>query len=228
MNGSLHQRYPFNYDRFDEPKEKVGMSGAEYQSYMETTITIPSTPRVREVWESVIPDSAIDCDTPRGGQIESASPTPRIRTQNRDFCANRKCAEIRQEAARLRGDLFDIQSQLLSSQADIKEYETTEKLRRNALGDAEYELEKEKERADAAENECMLRMETNIKLLQRMRELEMKAKQVDNFEAYCTRLEAKIKELKGGREAEKRGCDSLLDSENGDKPRKRMRLSNAE
>ena len=30
MNGSFYKRYPFNYDEHDEPKEKVGMSMAEY------------------------------------------------------------------------------------------------------------------------------------------------------------------------------------------------------
>ena len=152
VNGPLHQRYPYNYDRFDEPKEKVGMSGAEYRSYMANTTPMPSTPRVREreEWEQDIPDSAIDCDTPPGGRMESAPPTPATRTQPPSRCTDKTCTDTRREAARLRGSLFDKDSQLLSCQSDLKEYETTEKLRRRALEDAEYEVEKEKQRADAA------------------------------------------------------------------------------
>jgi hypothetical protein len=225
VNGSLHQRYPFNYDKFGEPKEKVGMSGAEYRSYMATIVTMPSTPRVREEWEDTVPDSAIDCNTPPAyrGQKESTSPTLGIRARDRDFCTNKKCTKIKREAARLRGELFDKESQLMGSQGDLKEYETSEGLRRRAMDDAKYQLEREKRRGDAAEKECMLRMEINIKLLQRMRDLEMKVKQMDDLDTYCAQLEAEI---------EKRGRDQVSssdeDEEDHGKPSKRMRPESTE
>jgi hypothetical protein len=234
INGPLHRRYPFNYDEFDKPKEQVGMSGEEYRSYMATIITMPSTPRVREEWEADIPDSAIDCDTPVSfsEHTESVSPTPGNRPRTHDLCPDSKCAETRREAARLRGDLFDKDSQLLRCQADLKEYETTEKLRRRALEDAEYEAEKEKQRANAAEKECMLRMEGTIKLLRRLRDLERKVEQAEDLDAYCVQLEAELEKLKGGRVAGKRDYDMLSDSEDEDSeededydgwPRKRIR-----
>jgi len=221
VNGPLHQRYPYNYDRFDEPKEKVGMSGAEYRSYMANTTPMPSTPRVREreEWEQDIPDSAIDCDTPPGGRMESASPTPATRTQPPSRCTDKTCTDTRREAARLRGSLFDKDSQLLSCQSDLKEYETTEKLRRRALEDAEYEVEKEKQRADAAEKECMLRMEGNIRLQQRVRELEGKVKQAQDLDGYCVELEGEIERLNRVREVEEEESDDGDDS----RARKRMR-----
>ncbi|KAI4949603.1 hypothetical protein J4E91_005343 [Alternaria rosae] len=159
VNGPLHQRYPYNYDRFDEPKEKV---------------------------------------------------------------------DTRREAARLRGSLFDKDSQLFSCQSDLKEYETTEKLRRRALEDAEYEVEKEKQRADAAEKECMLLMESNIRLHQRVRELEVKVKQAQDLDKYCVELETEIEKLNRVREGEKGGYVVLSGSEEDsddcdDRPRKRMR-----
>ncbi|KAI4908277.1 hypothetical protein J4E90_008901 [Alternaria incomplexa] len=222
VNGPLHQRYPYNYDRFDEPKEKVGMSGAEYRSYMANTTPMPSTPRVREreEWEQDIPDSAIDCDTPPGGRMESASPTPATRTQPPSRCTNKTCTDTRREAARLRGTLFDKDSQLLSCQSDLKEYETTEKLRRRALEDAEYEVEKEKQRADAAERECMLRMKGNIRLQQRVRELEGKVKQAQDLDGYCVELEGEIERLNGVRDGEE---DEESDDGDDGRSRKRMR-----
>ncbi|KAI4951692.1 hypothetical protein J4E86_007108 [Alternaria arbusti] len=221
VNGPLHQRYPYNYDRFDEPKEKVGMSGAEYRSYMANTTPMPSTPRERkrEEWEQDIPDSAIDCNTPPGGRMESASPTPATRTQPPSRCTNKTCTDTRREAARLRGSLFDKDSQLLSCQSDLKEYETTEKLRRRALEDAEYEVEKEKRRADAAEGECMLRMEGNIRLQQRVRELEGRVKQAQDLDGYCVELEGEIERLNRVREGEGEESDDGDD----DRLRKRMR-----
>ncbi|KAL1801626.1 hypothetical protein ACET3X_001968 [Alternaria dauci] len=219
VNGSLHQRYPFNYDKFDEPKETVGMSRVEYQAYMATTVAAPSTPRImREEWENDVPDSAIDCDTPPGhrGRTESASPTLGIRARNRNFCTNKKCVEIKREADRLRGELFDKESQLVSSLGDLKEYESTEGLRRRAMQEAEFELEKEKQRADAAEKECMLRMEANIRLGSRLRELEMKVKEMDELDAYCVQLEAEIEALNSERAMEERGYEQLSGSEEED------------
>ncbi|KAI4916680.1 uncharacterized protein J4E92_009184 [Alternaria infectoria] len=223
VNGPLHQRYPYNYDRFDEPKEKVGMSGAEYRSYMANTTPMPSTPRVREreELEQDIPDSAIDCSTPhpQSQPSEPESPTPATRTQPPSSCTAKTCTETRREAARLRGILFDKDSQLLSCQSDLKEYETTEKLRRRALEDAEYEVEKEKQRADAAERECMLRMEGNIRLQQRVRELEGRVKQAQDLDGYCVELEGEIERLNRVREGEEGESDDGGD----DRLRKRMR-----
>ncbi|KAG9187362.1 hypothetical protein G6011_05233 [Alternaria panax] len=216
VNGPLHRRYPFNYDEFDEPKERVGMSGAEYRSYMATTATVPPTPRLmREEWEDDVPDSAIDCDTPPAyrEQGESASPTPGIRPRNRNVCRNAKCAETKREVARLRGHLFDKGSQLVSLQEDVKEYETTEGLRRRAMDDARWQLEKEKRRADTAERECMLRVEANIKLVRRLRDLEVKVKEVDELDAYCAQLETEIEAMSAERVTEKRGCDQLSNSD---------------
>jgi len=222
VNGPLHQRYPYNYDRFDEPKEKVGMSGAEYRSYMASTTPMPSTPRMREreEWEQDIPDSAIDCSTPhpQSQPSEPESPTPATRTQHPSHCTNKTCTDTRREAARLRGTLFDKDSQLLSCQSDLKEYETTEKLRRRALEDAEYEVEKEKQRADAAEKECMLRMEGNIRLQQRVRELEGKVKQAQDLDAYCVELEGEIERLNRVQGEEEEESD-----DGDDRLRKRMR-----
>ncbi|KAI4709267.1 hypothetical protein J4E89_006015 [Alternaria sp. Ai002NY15] len=222
VNGPLHHRYPYNYDRFDEPKENVGMSGAEYRSYIASTTPMPSTPRVREreEWEQDIPDSAIDCSTPSAGRPSSASPTPATRPQPPSHCTNKTCTDTRREAARLRGSLFDKDSQLLSCQSDLKEYETTEKLRRRALEDAEYEVEKEKQRADMAERECMLRMEGNIRLQQRVRELEGKVKQAQDLDGYCVELEGEIERLNRVREEEEEEQES--DADDGGS-RKRMR-----
>ncbi|KAI4624594.1 hypothetical protein J4E83_004270 [Alternaria metachromatica] len=223
VNGPLHQRYPYNYDRFDEPKEKVGMSGAEYRSYMANATPMPSTPRVREreEWEQHIPDSAIDCSTPHPHRqpSEPDSPTPATRPIPPSRCTAKSCTETRREAARLRGTLFDKDSQLLSCQSDLKEYETTEKLRRRALEDAEYEVEKEKQRADAAERECMLRVEGNIRLQQRVRELEGKVKQAQDLDGYCVELEGEIERLSRVREGEGEESDDCDD----DRSRKRMR-----
>jgi hypothetical protein len=214
VNGSLHQRFPFNYDKFDEPKEQVGMSGAEYRAYMGTTLAAPSTPCImREGWEDDIPDSAIDCDTLPNyrEQLESASPTLGIKALNRVFCAKKKCVDIKREADRLRGELFDKESQLVSSQADLKEYETTEGLRRRAMYDAQFELEKEKQRADDAEKRCMLRMEENLRLFRRLNDLEMKVKEMEELDAYCVQLEAEIEALNGERATEERGREQLLE-----------------
>ncbi|CAN9140036.1 unnamed protein product [Alternaria sp. RS040] len=215
-NGSLHQRFPFNYDKLDEPKEKVGMSGGEYRAYMATTPIAPSTPRtMREEWEDDVPDSAIDCDTPPGyrEQPERASPTLGIRALKRVSCTKKKCVEIKREADRLRGELFDKESQLVSAQADLKEYEATEGLRRRAIHDAQFELEKEKQRADVAEKNCMLRMETNLRLLRRLNELEMNAKETEELDKYCVQLEAEIEALNSGRATKKRGREQLSLSE---------------
>lgn len=230
VNGSFHQRFPFNYDKFDEPKEQVGMSGAEYRAYMGTTLAAPSTPRImREEWEDDIPDSAIDCDTPSDHreQPESASPTLGIKALNRVFCAKKKCVDIKREADRLRGELFDKESQLVSSQADLKEYETTEGLRRRAMYDAQFELEKEKQRADDAEKKCMLRMEENLRLLRHLNELETKVKEMEELDAYCVQLEAEIEALNGERATEERGREQLsepqMEEESFNMLRKRMR-----
>ncbi|RII05239.1 hypothetical protein CUC08_Gglean010332 [Alternaria sp. MG1] len=216
VNGSLHRRFPFNYDKLDEPKEKIGMTGGEYRAYMATTLVAPSTPHtMREEWEDDVPDSAIDCGTPPDyhEQPESASPTLGIRALKRVSCTKKKCVEIKREADRLRGELFDKESQLVSAQADLKEYEATEGLRRRAMHDAQFELEKEKQRADDAEKKCMLRMETNLRLLRRLNELEMNAKETEELDAYCVQLEAEIEALNSGRATKKRGREQLSLSE---------------
>ncbi|CAI9637311.1 unnamed protein product [Alternaria burnsii] len=192
---------------------------------MKITLAAPSTPRImREEWEDDIPDSAIDCDTPPDycEQPESASPTLGIRALKRVFCAKKKCVEIKREADRLRGELFDKESQLVSSQADLKEYETTEGLRRRAMYDAQFELEKEKQRAEDAEKKCMLRMEENLRLLRRLNELETKAKEMEELDAYCVQLEAEIEALNGERGREQ-FSEFQMEEESFNMLRKRMR-----
>ncbi|KNG45879.1 hypothetical protein DDE82_003839 [Stemphylium lycopersici] len=207
MNGSFHKRYPFNYDEHDEPKEKVGMFVAEYRRYMANGCELP-LPQLRSGKSSTAENQAWD----------------------RKLCANKTCIQIKREAARLRGHLFDKESQLMSSQQDLKEYETTEVLRRNAINDAEFEQEREKQCADAAEKECMLLMESNIKLMSRIRDLEVKASQIDDLGAYCTQLEAEIGALENKGTVEKRGRDEVEsdpyeDLMEGYKDSKRMKSS---
>ncbi|EOA92042.1 uncharacterized protein SETTUDRAFT_134070 [Exserohilum turcica Et28A] len=149
LNGSFHERYPFNYDEHDVLKDQVDITSSEYGGYIEDE-----------------PDVAVD---------------------EPDVVADEP--DIRREAARLRGKLFDKNSQLMSSQQNLKEYEAAESWRRNAVSNAEYELGKQRQRADAAERECMLQKTSNIQLVERIK----------NLEAYCTQLEENITVMDGGR-----------------------------
>jgi chromosome segregation ATPase len=139
--------------------------------------------------------------------------------EERNTCGNQKCLENRRELAKLRGKLFDKESQLLSSQEDLKEYEATEILRRNTLADAEFQLEKEKQRAEAAEQDCMLRIEGQIKLLKRIGVLESKVAEMNDLEQYITELEREIMMLKGlGKSAKGKRmlAEMELDSDRGE------------
>jgi hypothetical protein len=188
MNGTFHERYPFNYDRFELPKESVGMSSVEYRSYMGDATA------VQEEWEDAT-FTADDNDVP---YPSPKTPSNKRRdTENHSNCANPKCTETRRELAKLRGTLFDKESQLLSSQSELQEYEATETLRRNTLSDAEFQLEKEKLRAEAAEKDCMLKIEGNIELLKRIQELEMRVAEVEDLEAYSAELEGVVAKLRG-------------------------------
>jgi hypothetical protein len=194
MNGSFHKRYPLNYNRFEMPKEDISMSLVEYQSYIgHATIVL-------EDWEDATfaPDDSTPYPSPK---------TPsRNHGERESLCGNKKCAEDRRDLARLRGALFDKESQLLTSQKHLTEYEATELLRRNTLADAEFHLDKEKRRAEAAEKDCMLRIEAHILLLKRVRDLEMRVAEVEDLETYCAELEGEIKTLKG-KGAKKRARD---------------------
>ena len=144
MNGSFHERYPYNYDENDAPKEKVGMSLAEYFKYMAKSAAA-------NVDEIRYPE--------RNLTVNSSKDT------NCQPCTNSGCVEMKREVARLQGELFDKGSQLMSSQEYLREYETTEGLRRSALKDAEYGSNREKRRADAAEKKCLVRKKRNMTLL---------------------------------------------------------------
>jgi hypothetical protein len=108
MNGPFHQRYPFNYDRFEVPKEEVGMSSVEYRSYMGDTTA------VRDDWEQTTFGIASDDDIPYPSP-KSANGKRGEHTEERNTCGNKKCPENRRELAKLRGKLFNKESQLLSS-----------------------------------------------------------------------------------------------------------------
>ena len=93
--------------------------------------------------------------------------------------------------------------------------------------DAQFELEKEKQRADDAEKKCMLRMEESLRLLRRLNDLEMKVKEMEELDAYCVQLEAEIEALNGERATEERGREQLsepqMEEESFNMLRKRMR-----
>jgi cell division protein FtsB len=56
-------------------------------------------------------------------------------------------------------------------------------------------------------------METNLRLLRRLNELEMNAKETEELDAYCVQLEAEIEALNSGRATKKRGREQLSLSE---------------
>ena len=93
--------------------------------------------------------------------------------------------------------------------------------------DAQFELEKEKQRADDAEKKGMLRMEENLRLLRHLNELETKVKEMEELDAYCVQLEAEIEALNGERATEERGREQLSEpqmvEESFNMLRKRMR-----
>jgi hypothetical protein len=188
MNGSFHERYPCNYDRHDKLKNWVGMSKTEYRRYMTT----------------VAKGLAVDTydHELRRPQQQSASTTTTTEgneAPNRGCCANSRCIEVRREAFRLPGELLDKKSQLMSSQQSLREFEFIDGCRRNATSDVQFELEKQRERAAAAERECEIRRENNVKLMRRVRELERMIVDTDELEAYCSQLEVEVDVLKGKR-----------------------------
>ena len=189
LNGSFHERYPFNYDEHDVLKDQVDITSSEYGGYIEDEPDVAvDEPDVVADEPDVVADAEDVEDELQRPQRERTS-TAGNTVLNHEYCSNRKCMEIRREAARLRGKLFDKNSQLMSSQQNLKEYEAAESWRRNAVSNAEYELGKQKQRADAAERECMLQKTSNIQLVERIK----------NLEAYCTQLEENITVMDGGR-----------------------------
>ncbi|CAA9962699.1 hypothetical protein PTMSG1_06073 [Pyrenophora teres f. maculata] len=188
-NGSFYERYPFNYDENDNPKETVGMTMVEYHKYMEKAGAA----------------NKAELKYPEHGPSRNIS-----KATNRTSCTNSECVR---EVARLQGELFDKGSQLLSTQEYLREYEATEGSRRSTMKEKGYELRREIQRADAAEKECMISTEQNTKLLHRIRDLEMKLRQANDLEEYCNTVEVENKDLR--RSARKRGRDSLAESEPG-------------
>jgi len=160
MNGSFHERYPFNYDENDEPKETVHLSFAEYNKYM-TKVAAAGMDELRY---------------PESKPMKEVS-----KNTDRTPCRSSHCREMKREVARLQGELFDKGSQLVSSKEYLREYEAIEGLRRSAMTDAEYDLRREKRRADAAEKECMALMEEKTKLLHRIRDLERKVSSMNDL-----------------------------------------------
>ncbi|XP_014560932.1 hypothetical protein COCVIDRAFT_23014 [Bipolaris victoriae FI3] len=187
LKGSFHERYPCNYDQYDQLKDSVGMSKAEYQRYM------------ANVAEDItyITEDTYDDDL-RLPMHQSATPGGN-RTLNSECCANTRCIETRREATKLRKELSHKEHQLIQSQQSLEELEAIQERRHNAPSDTQVELEKQRQRADAAERECEIRKANNVKLLWRVRELERQVVQKDELEAYCSQLKEEIDVLKGKR-----------------------------
>ncbi|EDU45145.1 hypothetical protein PtrSN002B_010210 [Pyrenophora tritici-repentis] len=188
MNGSFYERYPFNYIENDNPKETVGMTMAEYCKYMEKAV-------------------AANKDELRYSEHKPSRKFGEETDQT--SCTN---SEYAREVARLQGELFDKGSQLVGAQDYLREHEATERLRRKAVKDKDYELRREVQRADAAVRECMVTTEQNIKLLRRIRDLEMSQRQSNDLGEYCRRLEVEVRDLRK-RAAGKRGRDRRAESE---------------
>lgn len=198
MNGSFHERYPYNYDENDEPKEQVSMSTTEYHKDVAKVAAA-------NIDETRYPERNLTVKRSKGSEgSKDTGCQP---------CTNSGCLEMKREVARLQGELFDKGSQLMSSQEYVREYETTEGLRRTALKDAEYGLDCEKRRADAAEEICMARKRRNMTLLHWIRNTEMKESQMDDLKAYFRRLEAELRDLR--RTAKKRGRDEVAEPDSG-------------
>ncbi|EUC40566.1 hypothetical protein COCMIDRAFT_9588 [Bipolaris oryzae ATCC 44560] len=187
LNGSFHERYPCNYNHYDQLKDWVGMSKAEYQSYMAN-----ATEDIMYMTEYAYDDGLCL-------PIRQSAATRGNRTLNSECCTNSTCIETRREAAKLRKEIPLKESQLIHCQQSLKELEATKERRHNAPGDTQAELEKQRQRADAAERECEIRKANNIKLLHRVRELERIVVQKDELEAYCSQLKEEIDVLKGKR-----------------------------
>ncbi|EUC26933.1 hypothetical protein COCCADRAFT_31427 [Bipolaris zeicola 26-R-13] len=187
LNGSFHERYPCNYDQYDQLKDSAGMSKAEYQRYM------------ANVAEDIvyITEDTYDDDL-RLPMHQSATPGGN-RTLNSECCANTRCIETRREATKLRKELSHKEHQLIQSQQSLEELEAIQERRHNAPSDTQVELEKQRQRADAAERECEIRKANNVKQLWRVRELERQVVQKDELEAYCSQLKEEIDVLKGKR-----------------------------
>lgn len=187
LNGSFHERYPCNYDQYDQLKDWVGMSKAEYQRYM-ADIAEDITDITEETYDDELRLPPSQSSITRGN-----------RTLNGECCANTRCIETRCEAAKLREEFSQRENQLMNSQRSLKEVEAIEERRHNAPSHIQTELEKQRQRADAAERECEICRANNIKILHRLRELERKAVQRDELEAYCSQLKEEIDVLKGKR-----------------------------
>ncbi|EMD93256.1 hypothetical protein COCC4DRAFT_132922 [Bipolaris maydis ATCC 48331] len=173
LNGSFHERYPCNYDQYDQLKDWVGMSKAEYQRYMEN-----AAEDINDITEDAYYD---------GLRLPLRQPC----------CANSRCIETRREAAKLRKELSHKESQLMNSQQSLKEFEAIEERRHNVSSHVQAELERQRQRAGAAEREYEICRANNINLLWRVRELERQAAQKDELEAYCSQLEEEVDVLKG-------------------------------
>lgn len=158
VNGSFHERYPCNYDQNDKPKRQVGMADAEYKNYM--AAVAKETTAATHTLKWCRPQRKRKCDTKRNKSHDARR------------CANKKYLDTGREAARLQGEIFDKESQLLSSQQHIREFERMERYRRSVTSQMEFELERQTQRAEAAERECRFRKEDNVRLTMRVRELE--------------------------------------------------------
>ncbi|EMD67935.1 hypothetical protein GGP41_001515 [Bipolaris sorokiniana] len=187
LNGSFHERYPCNYDEYDQLKDWVGMSKVEHKRYM-ANVAGDIIDITEDAYDDGLRLPPRQSTTIRGD-----------RTLNGECCANSRCIETRREAAKPRKELSQKQGQLVNSQQNPKEFEASEERRHNAPSDTQAELEKLRQCADAAERECEIRRANNIKLLWRVRELERKAVQRDELEAYCSQLEEEVDVLKGKR-----------------------------
>ena len=103
----------------------------------------------------------------------------------------------------------------MSSKEYLREYEAIEGLRRSAMIDADYDLRREKQRADAAEKECMALMEEKTKLLHRIRDLERKVSSMNDLKGTakkrgrCERAESNSKMEIDGKNKRTRS-DSVL------------------
>jgi len=80
MNGSFHERYPFNYDENDEPKETVRLSFAEYDKYM-MKVSAASKDELRYPESKPMREGSKDTDR-----------TP---------CTSSHCREMKRDVARL-------------------------------------------------------------------------------------------------------------------------------
>jgi hypothetical protein len=172
VNGPLHKRYPFNYDQFDKPKEKIGMSMAEYWDYV-THKTKPASQgsKIRKGCPSLCANWGC-----AKNKQEAAKLRGKLSEQRSELEATRE--DLKEYVARKASEIHNLEATVVRVQKDH-----TLLLRR----------------AENAEQEYRILNKSWERMVQRVSDLEGREGRTEHLEKLCVRLQEQNAMLKRGR-----------------------------